>query len=154
MWQEELLPKDDAIADRLEERICVGIHRQDMLAVRVFFQSCVDPVHKGISFLLCSNDHKEVSVKQTIEHGCVTLITQLSGSRCPWWISATVSGEYISGDSGEEGLDVCVHLPEYECCVPSLESSDVPPMAKMPSFLLMTLRKVFATSLSFSSWTI
>lgn len=44
--------------------------------------------------------------------------------------------------------------PENECCVPSLDSTDVPPIARMPSFLLMTLRKVFAISLPLSSWTI
>lgn len=52
-----------------------------------------------------------------------------------------------------EGGELWV-IPENECCVPSLESSDIPPMAWMPSFLLRTLRKVFATSLPLSSWTI
>lgn len=42
--------------------------------------------------------------------------------------------------------------PEYECWVPSLDSSEVPPMAQMPSFRLMALRKVLATSLLFTSW--
>lgn len=51
-----------------------------------------------------------------------------------------------TGESKETSV-----LPENECCVPSLDSSDVPPIARMPSFLLMTLRKVFATSLPLSS---
>lgn len=45
-------------------------------------------------------------------------------------------------------------VPEYECCVPSLESSEVPPMAQMPSFLLMAFLKVLAMSLLFTSWNI
>lgn len=45
-------------------------------------------------------------------------------------------------------------VPEKECCVPSLDCCDVPPMAKMPSFLLRTVRNVLAISLHFSSWTI
>lgn len=38
--------------------------------------------------------------------------------------------------------------------MPSLESSEVPPMAQIPSFLLMALRKVLAISLLFTSWKI
>lgn len=38
--------------------------------------------------------------------------------------------------------------------MPALDSSDVPPMARMPSFLLIALRKVFAISLLLSSWKI
>lgn len=38
--------------------------------------------------------------------------------------------------------------------MPSLESSEVPPMAQMPSFLLMAFRKVLAMSLLFTSWKI
>lgn len=50
----------------------------------------------------------------------------------------------------DDGFDD-VYLPEKECCVPALESSDVPPMAKMPSFLLMAFRKLLAMSLLFNS---
>lgn len=38
--------------------------------------------------------------------------------------------------------------------MPSLESSEVPPMAQIPSFLLMALRNVLAISLLFTSWKI
>lgn len=38
--------------------------------------------------------------------------------------------------------------------MPSLESSEVPPMAQIPSFLLMALRNVLAMSLLFTSWKI
>lgn len=84
-----------------------------------------------------------------------------SGSHCPLQVSLMISGAYVAkaqsvnslrqpstgtGESKETSV-----LPENECCVPSLDSSDVPPIARMPSFLLMTLRKVFATSLPLSS---
>lgn len=45
-------------------------------------------------------------------------------------------------------------LPEYECCVPSLESSEVPPIAQIPSFLLIAFLNVLAISLLFTSWKI
>lgn len=56
----------------------------------------------------------------------------------------------ISSDCG----DTRWVLPEKECCVPSLDSSDVPPMARIPSFLLMALRKLLAMSPLFKSWKI
>jgi hypothetical protein len=42
-------------------------------------------------------------------------------------------------------------LPEYECCVPSLEMDEVPPMAVIPSLLLIIFRKVLLISLLFNS---
>lgn len=78
------------------------------------------------------------------------------------WVNGASAAEAYRAhkvNSSWQTLDACVCvcvclLPENECCVPSLESSDIPPTARMPSFLLMTLRKVFATSLPLRSWTI
>lgn len=56
-------PEDYTITDRREERACAVIHGQDMLAVRISFQSSVDPVHKSKSLLLCNNEHIQASVK-------------------------------------------------------------------------------------------
>lgn len=92
------------------------------------------------------------------------IMTHFSGSHCLLWVSSKVNGAFtaevqkiqfmtnVSSNRREERW-LCV-LPENECCVPSLDSSDVPPIARIPSFLLMTLRKVFAISLPLSSWTI
>lgn len=65
------------------------------------------------------------------------------------------SGAKVITAKGNSGLSDAVKseafLPEKECCVPALDSSDVPPIAKIPSFLLMAFRKLFAMSLLFSS---
>lgn len=65
------------------------------------------------------------------------------------------SGAKVLIAKGNSGLSNPViseaFLPEKECCVPALDSSDVPPIAKIPSFLLMAFRKLFAMSLLFSS---
>lgn len=96
-----------------------------MHAVRVVFQCCVDPVGEGDFLFLCRS---QASISMTPKR-TETIAINLQATR------ASVP-------------------PENECCVPSLESSDVPPMARMPSFLLRTFRKVFATSLPLRSWTI
>lgn len=49
----EVSPEDDTVSDRLEESVRVGIHGQDVLAVRVVFQRRVDPVRKGNLLFLC-----------------------------------------------------------------------------------------------------
>lgn len=49
----EVSPEDDTVSDRLEESVRVGIHGQDVLAVRVVFQRRVDPVCKGNLLFLC-----------------------------------------------------------------------------------------------------
>lgn len=68
------------------------------------------------------------------------------------WQTAEICSFFASPHPREEQR--VRDVPEYECCVPSLESSEVPPMAQMPSFLLMAFLKVLAMSLLFTSWNI
>lgn len=78
MGGQGLSPEDYTVSNTLEERVCVGIHGQDMLAVRVFFQSGVDPVHKGISLFLCKHEHLQESTKQLQYKVTVSLTVSLS----------------------------------------------------------------------------
>lgn len=51
--EQELSPKYDTVPDRREEGVHVGVHGKDVLAVGVFFQRGVDPVHECVPLLLC-----------------------------------------------------------------------------------------------------
>lgn len=56
-WKQELSPEDYTVSNSCEERVCVGIHGQDVLAVRIFFQGSVNPVYESKPFLLCKCAH-------------------------------------------------------------------------------------------------
>lgn len=74
----------------------------------------------------------------------------------PWWAGTAVGGCLCCCSHGSlAAVSVGqLRLPEYECCVPALDCSDVPPIAQIPSFLLICFRNDLATSSLFRSWKI
>lgn len=158
MWRSEFyLPQHNTITYSLEEIICIGIHGQHMFTVRVLFQRCVDPVHESKPFLLWTQTQKTRLHTINIDmHMAINAKTTfgLFGLYLGQWEVQCIC-YYIKRKQGFVwSTESDAFLPEKECCVPALESSDVPPIAKIPSFLLMAFRKLFAMSLLFSSWKI